>query len=113
MPPLVVVAWITLATAVAAGGAGVAQTAIAANAAKGDCEKDCKEKCKGETGWLFSGRQKCIKKCRADACTGSLEPPPPPPDTGTKINWWYVVSGVLVVGSILLFVFRKKIFPAK
>lgn len=106
--PLVIAAWIGLATAVAAGAAGVTQTAIAANAAQGACESGCKDKCKAETGWLFSGRQKCIKACKADCANQANQPPPPPPpDTG--INWWYVISGVLVVASILLFVFRKKI----
>lgn len=110
---MVFLAFLPLIGAVVTASAGIAQTAIASNAVKSECEKDCKEKCKGETGWLFSGRQKCIKQCRAGACTGSLEPPPPPPDTGTKINWWYVASGVLIVGSILLLIFRKKLFPAK
>lgn len=110
MPPLIIVGIIGAVASVATAGIGaVAQS----SALKDDCSKDCKEKCKAETGWLFSGRQKCIKECRAQACVGSLEPPAPPPATGMDINWWYVIAGVLIGGSILLLLFGKGISPAK
>lgn len=107
MPPLIIVGIIGAVASIATAGIGaVAQS----SALKDDCSKDCKEKCKAETGWLFSGRQKCIKECRAQACVGSLEAPPPPADAGSDINWWYVVAGILIAGSLILLFFGKRIF---
>lgn len=108
MPVPLIVSFLPAITA--ALGLGAAAVGTTGKKRKDPCAKDCKEKCKAKTGWLFSGRQKCIKQCRAEEC---VAPPAPAPDTGSGINWWYVASGVLIIASILLFVFRKKIFPAK
>lgn len=39
----------------------------AASASTTECGRICRDKCRQETGWLFSGRQECKKKCKT-AC---------------------------------------------
>lgn len=108
-PPAVIVAILGLATA----GVGVAGQTQAINSPKTQCEQDCVDACKASHKAIFGGRQKCIKECKGNCANQSNQPPPPPPSTGFKINWWYVASGVLIIGSIVLFIFRKKLFPTK
>lgn len=107
MPIPLLLALIPAIASVITAGAGVAQQAIAANALKSDCEKNCKDKCKAEHGALFSGRQKCIKACAAECAAQANLPPPPPPEPET--NWWYIVAGILAAVAILLFIFRKRL----
>lgn len=93
----------------AVGSLGTVGIGAAASAPKDACSKDCKEKCKGETGWLFSGRQKCIKECRATQCTSLNEPPP---EEESEINWWYVTAVILFVAAILVWIFKDRIFKS-
>ena len=38
-----------------------------------DCGKKCRAQCKEETGFLFSGRERCKKECKAK-CVNELSP---------------------------------------
>ena len=100
MPPAIIAAIIG-----AVAGLGTAGIGAAASNPKDPCAKDCKEKCKGETGWLFSGRQKCIKECRSAQCTAISDEPV---EEESDINWWYVAAGILFIAAILVWIFRAK-----
>lgn len=106
MPPLVIAAIISAVASLGSVGIGAASQSAAG---KTQCERDCKNTCKAETGWLFSGRQKCIKACKADCAAQDNQPPPPAPSFLDSINWWYVTAGGLVITAILLLLFRRKI----
>lgn len=74
---------------------------------KDSCAKDCTEKCKAEHKALFGGRQKCIKACRAEACTPSLQTLPQ--ETGkSEINWWYVLGGGSIILAVIIYFLNRK-----
>lgn len=106
MAPAIIIAILGLATA----GTGVAQTVIEKDAAKGNCQKDCKDICKAKHDALFDGRQKCITQCEADCVIkGNVLPPAPAPASiWDQINWWYVGGVVLTVVAIIIYFNRKK-----
>lgn len=106
MPPLVIAGIISGVVGLTSLTVGAVQQGKAMTT---ECEKGCKSQCKIDHKLLFDGRQKCIKGCPAE-CVNANQPPA---QEGSGINWWYVASGILIIASILLFVFRKKIFPAK
>jgi hypothetical protein len=106
-PPAIIIGLLSLATA----GVGYAQQAKGVNAPKTQCEQDCVNVCKAEHKALFSGRQKCIKACKADCAV--VNNAPPPQDQGTNINWWYVGGGALLLVALLLIIFRKQLSRKK
>lgn len=86
---------------------GSAGLGYAATRPQDVCKKDCKEECRATTGWLFSGRQKCIKECRATNC---VTPPLPPTEEQekTKVNWYLIGGGLLVVAIIIYIALGRK-----
>ena len=100
-PPAIIVALIGLAGT----GVGFVAQSKALNAPKTQCEQDCTNVCKASHGALFSGRQKCIKQCKADCAV--VVPPPVPPTSGA-INWYYVIGGILVFLALIIYMFKPK-----
>lgn len=90
-----------------ASGVELIQTGVGAGqASKTPCGQQCRQKCKGETGWLFSGRNKCKKKCKADCVAKQNEPAQPPPSKTPMVIMSVVI--LIVIGLILWWIFRKK-----
>lgn len=78
----------------------------AASASTTNCGKQCRAKCKQETGTFFSGRNKCKKACKADCIAKSNEPPQPPPSPIPLIIMSVII--LVAIGLILWWMFKKK-----
>lgn len=78
----------------------------AASASKTSCGQQCRHKCKAETGWLFSGRSKCKKRCKADCIKLLNEPSQPPPSKLPLIIMSIII--ILAIIGILWWIFKKK-----
>lgn len=88
-------------------GVELVQTGVgAASASTTNCGKECRAKCKGETGWIFSGRSKCKKKCKADCIAKQNEPPQPPPSKAPVIILSLII--ILAIAGLVWWMLRKK-----
>lgn len=77
-----------------------------ASASTTNCGKLCRQKCRQETGWLFSGRGKCKKKCKADCFAKQNEPPQIPPNPVPMIIMSVII--LLAIGGIIWWIVKKK-----
>lgn len=75
----------------------IGTTVGVASSATTECGQRCRAKCKEETGWLFSGRQKCIKACKAQCLN-------PEPETSSLVSTIAVVMVTLFVVAIIGFI---------
>lgn len=88
-------------------GVELTKTGIgAASASATNCGKECRAKCKEETGTFFSGRSKCKKACKADCLRRANEPATPPPNPLSLIIISIIV--IALIGGILYWIFKKK-----
>ena len=78
----------------------------AASASTTNCGKECRAKCKAETGTFFSGRNKCKKACKAACIAKSNEPPQRPPSKLPVIIMSILI--ILAISGILWWIFKKK-----
>lgn len=110
MPPLIIAAIIT-------AGATLVGTGIqTASKETTDCGRQCRAKCKNETGWLFGGRGDCKKKCK-DQCVNSLSPQEiaslkkQEADKKKSITLYSTIGIILIVIGIVIAIYlttRKK-----
>ena len=88
-------------------GIGLLTTGIGAvSASTTDCGKQCRAKCKEETGAFFSGRNKCKKACKADCIAKSNASPQRAPSPIPLIIMGAII--LVVIGLILWWMFKKK-----
>lgn len=78
----------------------------AASASKTNCGQMCRQKCKAETGWLFSGRRQCKKKCKADCIAKQNEPPQKKPSPIPLIIISVIVLSIIAL--IIWWMVKKK-----